>query len=170
MNFPFKYLKSIDDEQVEWGFELDYFVYEFQNGCRSFFALFLNQMCFPLYDSQEPGYLNNFIYWYLISKKTKTNSMKKKKIFDAVLKKEQKYFELVWYARSGKNNKIPAVLQNRVRIENLYPVEIANLNDLESSDWHHGFNSGMLAAIRYFFDLDEMGIDLAEENFPLLDT
>lgn len=96
--------------------------------------------------------------------------MKKKEIFDTVLKNEQKYFELVWYARSGKNNNIPAVLQNRVRIEKLYPVEIANLKDLESSDWNHGFNSGMLAAIRYFFDLDEMGIDSAEENFPLLDT
>lgn len=96
--------------------------------------------------------------------------MKKKEIFDAVLKKEQKYFELVWYARSGKNIKIPAVLQNRVRIEKLHPVEIANLKDLESSDWHHGFNSGMLAAIRYFSDLDEMEIDSAEQNFPFLDT
>jgi hypothetical protein len=96
--------------------------------------------------------------------------MKKKEIFDLVIEKQQKYFELVWYARSYKNRNLDVVLEHRARIEKLYPNEIANLNDLDSSDWQHGFNSGMLAGLRYVVALTYYGKDYADENFPCLDT
>jgi hypothetical protein len=96
--------------------------------------------------------------------------MKKKEIFDVVSEMEQKYFELVWYARSYKNRNLDVVLEHRARIEKLHPNEIAKLNDLDSSDWQHGFNSGMLAGMRYVHSLAYEGKDIAEEDFPFLDT
>ncbi len=70
MELPFEYLMTrADEEKVEWGLDLDFFVDEFQKGCRCFFGVHLNQICFPVYDLQEPeqGYLNNFISWYLLT-------------------------------------------------------------------------------------------------------
>jgi hypothetical protein len=96
--------------------------------------------------------------------------MKKNEILDLVSEKEGKYLDLVWYARSYKNLHVDGVGENRTRIENLYPNETVNLNDSDSSDWHHGFNSGMLAALRFIIDLDEEGLESAEENFPSLDS
>ena len=96
--------------------------------------------------------------------------MKKNKILDLVSEKEGKYLDLVWYARSYNNLHVDGVVKNRTGIENLHPNETVNLNDSDSSDWHHGFNSGMLAALRFIIDLDEEGLESAEENFPSLDT
>lgn len=96
--------------------------------------------------------------------------MKKNEILDLVSEKEGKYLDLVWYARSYKNLHVDGVVENRTRIENLHPNETLNLNDSDSSDWHHGFYSGMLAALRFIIDLDEEGLESAEENFPSLDT
>ncbi len=96
--------------------------------------------------------------------------MQKNEILDLVSEKEGKYLDLVWYARSYKNLHEDGVVENRTRIENLHPNETLNLNDSDSSDWHHGFYSGMLAALRFIIDLDEEGLESAEENFPSLDT
>ena len=90
--------------------------------------------------------------------------MNKNEILDLVSEKEAKYLDLVWYARSYKNLQVDGVA------ERSHPNETVNLNDSDSSDWHHGFNSGMLAALRFIIDLDEEGIESAEENFPSLDT
>jgi hypothetical protein len=96
--------------------------------------------------------------------------MNKNEIFDLVSEKEGKYLDLVWYARSCKNLQVDGVAESRTRIEKAHPNETVNLNDSDISDWHHGFNSGMLAALRFIIDLDEEGIESAEENFPSLDT
>lgn len=70
MHLPFAYLQArASQEKVGWGFEIEFFVESFQKGCRDFFGVKLNEMCFPIYDMQEPekGYLNNFINWYLLT-------------------------------------------------------------------------------------------------------
>lgn len=88
-----------------------------------------------------------------------------------VKKMENKYFDLVCYARSSpKNNSIPGVLENRIRIEKTYPEEVAKLKGGADSGWSHGFNSGMLAGMRYVMDLLTEGIEEAEDLFPDLDS
>ena len=106
---------------------------------------------------------------------------------------ERKYFELVWYARKGSRGSsywddVPEDIMNgafnaMAKVEEQYPEEIDNLRS-ESSDWEHGFNSGMLAALRYVLTAtcpyeteDEFGekimaggLEEAKEEFPFLDT
>jgi hypothetical protein len=123
----------------------------------------------------------------------------------AIGEKISKYFDLVWYARKPpswdtetdywKNSKP----ENRKKcydecskIEELYPEEVDELRCPTSGNWHHGFNSGCLAAFRYiidacdrsdysimyeedpFFDpenpVEHDPLKHAEENFPQLDT
>lgn len=100
------------------------------------------------------------------------NKLTKNEIISEAVVMESKYFDLVWYARSSPNSdKVPGVLENRKRIEELFPDEIEDLcqND-DSRIWEHGFNSGMLAGMRYIIDLFESGKEYAEDNFPLLDS
>lgn len=104
-----------------------------------------------------------------------------------------KYLDLVWYARKGPRDSdywdgIPdhimqGALNSMAKVEENYPDEVDNLRG-ESGDWEHGFNSGMLAAIRYVLTAacpyeceDEFGekfmaggLDDAKEEFPMLDT
>ena len=83
--------------------------------------------------------------------------------------KENKYLDLVWYARSKpENGEIPNVKENIKRIIELYPDEMKKL--YEDGDWQHGFNSGCLAAFRYITLLIEEGKELAEQEFPDLDS
>ena len=97
--------------------------------------------------------------------------MKKQEIIDEVVEIESKYFDLVWYARSRpEHEEIPKVLENRQRIEAQYPSEIKSLTQGRNPDWEHGFNSGMLAGMRYILDMVDMGKDFADEAFPFLDT
>ena len=101
--------------------------------------------------------------------------IKKKEILELVIEKEQKYCDLVWYARKTPDqyNTIPKVKENVDRIEKLYPTETKNLVS-ETGDWEHGFNSGMLAGMRYvmtLFDTGPMGgKEQADEDFPFLDS
>ena len=71
-----------------------------------------------------------------------------------------KYEDLVWYARSHPASsihfwqKVPKDIRDgafeaQMKVEEDYPDEVVNLRS-EGSDWYHGFNSGMLAAIRFF--------------------
>lgn len=84
---------------------------------------------------------------------------------------EEKYFDLVWYARKSEEqyNTIPKVKENVDRIDEQYPKETENLSS-ENGDWHHGFNSGMLAGMRYVLSLYSEGKETADEEFPFLDT
>jgi hypothetical protein len=83
---------------------------------------------------------------------------------------EDKYFDLVWYARSGKNMHSSEVREKRLKVQSKYPIEITHLNNPKEGDWNHGFNSGMLAATRFLVDLIQFGEETANENFPFLDT
>lgn len=89
-----------------------------------------------------------------------------------------KYETLVWYARkpprgSGYWADTPADIQKAAYAamtdaERKYPKETKSLKG-DTGDWEHGFNSGMLAGLRYVLralqDQDE-----ALERFPELDT
>lgn len=86
---------------------------------------------------------------------------------------EKKYFDLVWLARTGLEDEgRPDVSTQIKRIRLSYPEEVQDLED-DENNWHHGFNSGMLAACRLFMsyvDDDSEEIQQAEEEFPFLDT
>lgn len=103
----------------------------------------------------------------------------KKEIERILIKMEEKYSSIVWFTRRSEDNLLvlteEGVEENKLifdkmdKIQSLYPTEISDL--LEDEDnWEHGFNSGMLAGIRYVLTLMEMGEDQAEEWFPELDS
>lgn len=86
-----------------------------------------------------------------------------------------KYFDLVWYARSGCDRAVPAdvaagCLVKQCEVEEAYPEEVAEIRSPERGDWEHGFNSGALAMARYVLTLFEFGRDAADDEFPMLDT
>ena len=97
--------------------------------------------------------------------------MIKDKLMKRVQEFENQYFDLVWYARQDKTdlNHPGRKPIERIRIE--YQDQVAALCGV-SSDWHHGFNSGCLAAVRLILGL--LGTveeaEQAEEEFPFLDT
>ena len=108
--------------------------------------------------------------------------MRKKEIIEEIVKKNDKYCSLVWFARTDpKNFGIPGeaskeasyadagVLDAFEGVIDKYPKDVSDLSS-EGSDWHHGFNSGMLAGMRYVLSLYEDGVEMAEEEFPFLDT
>jgi hypothetical protein len=87
---------------------------------------------------------------------------------------EKKYFDLVWFARKipadYKNERIVACIDE---VKRTYPSETRDLANEYEGDWHHGFNSGMLAAcrlLRAYIEQDKDEIELAEKEFPFLDT
>ena len=78
----------------------------------------------------------------------------------AFRKFEEKYFDLVWYARKALSDneeywgdttqKIKYdALNAACLVEEKCSEEIDSLKSMESGDWQHGFNSGCLAAMRY---------------------
>lgn len=85
-----------------------------------------------------------------------------------------KYFELVWYARKDKDELIEneqyEIIHTMQKIEIKYPEEISRLTDYDMSDWEHGFNSGMLAASRLYLSMIEESVEQALEDFPMLDS
>ena len=85
---------------------------------------------------------------------------------------EQKFFDLVWYARKppaddpewltwGLDTR-RTVLSLMMEIEGKYPEDVDALRG-EEGDWHHGFNSGALAALR-------LALGGYIDEFPFLDT
>ena len=61
---------------------------------------------------------------------------------------EQKYFDLVWFARSRPENKnIPGVKAKLDKVKADYPKEVEGIKG-PNGDWQHGFNSGLLACTR----------------------
>ena len=97
--------------------------------------------------------------------------MKKNEILEEVKRLHDKYEDLVWYARSRpEHTNIPGVKENRERIENLYTEEVNDFWNGGSPDWTHGFNSGMLAGMRYILEMESIDKETADELFPSLDT
>ena len=96
--------------------------------------------------------------------------MNKKQLLETIVQKQDKYVDLLWYARSNpKDINIEGVKENKERIEKLYPTEVKELQS-ENGDWQHGFHSGMVAALRYILTMDDMGKEAADEEFPMLDS
>ncbi len=97
--------------------------------------------------------------------------MTKKEIIKIISELDQKYNDLVWFARSSPDNyHIKGVKENNDRILKQYPSETDALINGSNTDWEHGFNSGMLAGMRYLLDTIEMDKETADEFFPNLDT
>ena len=115
---------------------------------------------------------------------------------EAELKNQsEKYFNLVWYARSNDRNDLSywdtvpddirrGAFNAQLDVETRYPEEVEDLCSCESN-WQHGFNSGALAAFRFILTAldDEMmeddcdgelipvgGLQNALDEFPFLDT
>lgn len=77
----------------------------------------------------------------------------------------------MWYARSSsKDDHIKEIKVKRKRIEELYPDEVKDLIKGNNRSWEHGFNSGMLAGMRYVLSMAAYGKEDAEADFPFLDT
>jgi len=91
---------------------------------------------------------------------------------DEIKNHEQKYFEMVWYARRRPEHlKIEGVKKKWEETEQKYQNEFSFPN---GGDWEHGFNSGCLAAFRCVLAAMEKskygGLERAKEEFPHLDT
>ena len=108
---------------------------------------------------------------------------------------EEKYFNLVWYARSQNRENfeywdtVPHDIRRgafnaQLDVETRYPEEVESLY-FDDSNWQHGFNSGALAVFRFLLTaLDDSmiedecegglipagGLKQALEEFPFLDT
>ena len=106
---------------------------------------------------------------------------------------ENKYFDLVWYARKPPkghpewDNWLPSSIEGAknamAKVEEKYPDEVDALRS-DSGDWQHGFNSGMLACLRLVMTAQNReqilneddepcwfgGVEDAIEEFPSLDT
>ena len=96
--------------------------------------------------------------------------MNKKELLENLQQKHNKYSDLLWYARRNPlNESIKGVKENKERIEELYPNEVKELQS-ENSDWQHGFHSGMVAALSYILTMDDLGLEQADEEFPMLDS
>jgi hypothetical protein len=95
----------------------------------------------------------------------------KKEILQMALTMENKYFDLVWYARRTDEDykTIPLAREAMDRIDEQYPEEVFDLCN-DESNWTHGFNSGCLAAFRMILTMSEFGVEEAVEEFPLLDS
>ena len=70
---------------------------------------------------------------------------------------EEKYFNLVWYARKAPPDDAEhwaettaeiktAALNEMAKVEEMFPDEVDALKCPDCGDWNHGFNSGMLAS------------------------
>ena len=101
-------------------------------------------------------------------------------VLEQIGQKIDKYETLVWYARKDKDpsspywDSVPADIKKGAfdaiaKAEEHYPDDIDDLNNPESGVWEHGFNSGVMAALRYFIHAAADPAE-AEEWFPELDT
>jgi len=76
----------------------------------------------------------------------------------------KKYRSLVWLARSDPDNE---KIQPEIKeVEEQFPEETTRLKNGDSN-WEHGFNSGMLAGMRFALSKN---LKRANEDFPALDT
>ena len=93
----------------------------------------------------------------------------KKQILEYSSEMYDKYSSLVSYVRKKPEHlDLPGVREFMKKVEESYPEDVKNLKE-DDSNWHHGFNSGCLAAFGLILDM-EMNIEFGLENFPMLDT
>ena len=99
------------------------------------------------------------------------NKTTKKIVLEKALEQEMKYCDLVAYARktSEQIESIPILKEWAKNVIDKYPNECYKLST-ENGDWHHGFNSGCLAAFRYITTMMMDGLEEANEFFPDLGT
>jgi len=101
-------------------------------------------------------------------------------VLELISAKLDKYETLVWYARKDKDpaspfwDSVPADIKEGAfnaiaKAEEQYPDDLDELNDPEIGAWTHGFNSGILAALRYVLHASA-DPEEAEEEFPELYT
>ena len=100
-------------------------------------------------------------------------------VLELIAAKEDKYQQLVWFARKHPSDhpswdNVPAdikqgALNSAAKVEEHYPDECDSLKCPDCGDFEHGFNSGMLAALRFVLHAAE-DPQTAEEFFPELDT
>lgn len=89
---------------------------------------------------------------------------------DNLNNKLQKYEDLVKYVRIKPEHTHFDLIQDLIRrVESESFEEVKVLMDLKS-DWQHGFNSGCLAILRYIQMTEELGVETADLEFPMLDT
>jgi hypothetical protein len=99
---------------------------------------------------------------------------------DEVCEMMEKYCSLVWLARSSPdpndeqwsdtpNEIFLKAFENQKIVQSKYTKEVNELSS-EDGDFHHGFNSGMLAGLRYAVEMLTGDVEFARENFPELDT
>ena len=92
---------------------------------------------------------------------------------------ELKYCDFVAYARKppegdpyydSLNSEITkAIYDWQKKMEELYPEETQRISSADSGDFYHGFNSGILACIR-FIERAVNDPQSAIDSFPQLDT
>jgi hypothetical protein len=97
--------------------------------------------------------------------------MTQKELFEKIDNKLNVYEDLLWIARVKPENyhSIPECKKNFDRISEQHPEAVNQLFN-DESNWTHGFNSGLVAALRYVLEMKHYGIEFAEENFPNLDS
>ena len=119
----------------------------------------------------KKGYKDKIIFIYNMADEAKKLTVKDL---------EDKYFDLVWYARKPPKTEteywdnipedIIAVCEREIKeTEDKYPDEVARLRCPFQGDWEHGFNSGMLAAMRLLRPNIVINKSKMKE-FPSLDT
>lgn len=111
-----------------------------------------------------------------------TSTEEKVRRFDEISRFfHEKYFSLVWLARADKElllkTEVYEALAKIRETEEKYPEEVENLDKCEDN-WQHGFNSGMLACIRFLEsyikdDLwpieDTGGVEWEKEDIHIID-
>ncbi len=100
-------------------------------------------------------------------------------VLELIEAKEEKFQKLVWFARKHPSDDpfwdtVPAdikqgALNAASRVEEMFPNETDALKCPDCSDWNHGFNSGVLAALRFVMHAAE-DPEAAQDEFPELDT
>jgi len=96
----------------------------------------------------------------------------KQQLINEIKLLEHKYEMLVWYARKSEQQ-IATIEGVRIAADEVtrdYTEEVASLNSPLFGDWQHGFNSGMLAGMRFVYDALKYGIDDARNSFPNLNS
>ena len=117
----------------------------------------------------------------------------KEDILSNVLLKQEQFEDLVWAARrpcidapveeweyfantdgtrTYRKSDPKLTLSCRTALQKIvdkYPEDYSLLKG-KDGQFHHGFNSGALAAFRYVLDIIETGVEFAEDEFPNLST
>ena len=95
--------------------------------------------------------------------------MKRSEVEARLKELQDKYFDLVWFARHRPDETVGA--QAAKLIQKKWADECDKLLGADGH-WEHGFNSGCLAAFRLALGLmgNASDVQMAEDDFPFLDT